>query len=149
MKAPLNDPIMARFAFAFDAVTRLARAADGFWWQLESHGPGHPVLHPDDPLRMVNVSAWVDYGFLHEFVYRSVHGQALLRRADWFEAVSQPSTALWWVPIDAMPSLEAAVARLSHLRRYGPSPGAFTLRHRFGAAGHPDGRPRRARPSGT
>ena len=142
MRAPLEDPIMARFAFAFDTISRVARASDGFLWQLESHEPGHPILHPDDPLRVVTVSAWVDYTSLHYFTYRSSHGKALLRRRDWFEAVSQPATAMWWIPVDAMPGLDAAVSRLNHLRRYGPSPRAFTLRSRFNPAGQREGRPR-------
>lgn len=145
MRAPLDDPIMARFTFAFDAVARLARAAEGFCWQLESQHPGHPVLHPDDPLRVFNVSAWADYESLHDFVYRSAHGRALLRRADWFQAVPQPSTALWWVSGDALPTLEASVARLGHLRRYGPSPRAFSLRRRFDPDGRPETRARTAR----
>lgn len=145
MRAPLDDPIMARFAFAFDAVHRLARAAEGFYWQLESQNRGHPVLHPDDPLRVFNVSAWTDYAALHRFVYGNAHGTALLRRGDWFQPVPQPSTALWWVSVDAMPTLEASVARLSHLRRYGPSPRAFTLRRRFDPEGRPEGQPRTAR----
>lgn len=135
MRAVLDDPMMAEFVFVFDAVSRLARASEGFCWQLESRCPGHPVLRPDDPLGVVNVSAWVDYLSLHAFIYRSAHGQTLLRRGDWFEAVSQPSTALWWVPVDAMPTLEDAVARLTYLRRYGPTPRAFTLRRRFDPAG--------------
>lgn len=147
MRASLNDPIMARFAFAFDAVTRLARVADGFCWQLESQHARHPVLHPDDPMRVINVSVWVDYASLHSFVYRSAHGKALLRRADWFLEVPQPSTALWWVSVGAMPTLEASVARFSHLRRYGPSSRAFTLRRRFDPEGRPEERARTARPA--
>lgn len=42
-RAPLDDPVMAGFANAFDAVARLAEAAPGFVWRLGA-GSGHVVL---------------------------------------------------------------------------------------------------------
>ncbi|GAB2456892.1 DUF3291 domain-containing protein [Jatrophihabitans fulvus] len=145
MRAPVDHPSMAGFANAFSVVAATARHSDGFVWQLETAGRGHPVVHADDPLRVVSVSAWRDYAALHAFVYHSAHGRALLRRTAWFESVPQPSTALWWVR-DAMPTADRALARLTYLRRHGPSPRAFTLLRRFDAEGRPAvdrrGRPR-------
>ncbi len=66
----------------------------------------------------------------------------LKRRSRWFAATPQPSTALWWVPAGARPSLDEALLRLKFLRRYGPTPRAFSLRRRFDPNGRPVGRRR-------
>lgn len=140
MRAPLADPSMAGFAAAFDPVARLADESPGFVWRLRS-GSGHVVLaRADGTEQVVNVSVWRDYRCLHEFVYRGAHGRLLLRRDQWFQATPQPSTALWWVRAGQRPDVEQALARLRHLRTYGPTARAFSLRRQFSA----DGRPVRA-----
>lgn len=134
-RAPLDDPVMAGFATAFDAVAKLAEAAPGFVWRL---GAGHAVLATAAGVEVVvNVSVWRDYRSLHEFVYRSPHGQALLRRREWFGSTRQPSTALWWVRGGARPGVEQALARLRFLQDHGPSPQAFSLLRQFTADGRP------------
>ncbi|RLV48315.1 DUF3291 domain-containing protein [Nocardioides mangrovicus] len=144
MRAPLDDPVMSGFVDAFDAISRLARASPGFVWQLTSSSRGHPRVDPEDPLRVVSVSTWTDYSSLHGFVYRSPHGRALLRRGEWFTPVVQPSTALWWTSAEDRPSADSALAHLALLRREGPTPRAFTVRHRFDASGRAEGRRRPA-----
>ncbi|MFJ9779985.1 DUF3291 domain-containing protein [Amycolatopsis sp. NPDC101161] len=130
-RAPLDDPVMAGFANAFDAVARLAEAAPGFVWRLGAES-GHAVLATSAGVEVVvNVSVWRDYRGLHEFVYRSAHGRFLLRRRDWFTPASPPATALWWVTDGRRPTVGQALARLGFLRDHGPSPQAFTPVHRF------------------
>jgi uncharacterized protein DUF3291 len=133
MRAPLDDPVMRGFTDALDAVDRLAERSPGFVARPER---GHHVLDDGSGPVIVNVSLWADYPSLHEFVYRSAHAGFLRRRTLWFLPTEQPSTALWWVRGDAVPGPADAVRRLQHLRRYGPTPRAFSLRRRFG----PDGR---------
>jgi hypothetical protein len=132
-RAPLDDPVMAGFANAFDAVARLAEAAPGFVWRPAARS-GHAIVATG---LVVNVSVWRDYRSLHEFVYRGAHGRALLRRREWFARTPQPSTALWWVPDGGRPGVEEALARLRYLRDHGPSPQAFSLLCRFAADGRP------------
>lgn len=145
MRAPLDDPSMAGFALAFDPVAQLADESPGFVWRLRS-ATGHAVVSSvDGPDQVVNLSVWRDYPSLHEFVYRSPHGRVLLHRDRWFLPTRQPSTALWWVPAGTRPSTEQALARLRHLRTYGPSPRAFSLLHQFTAEGRPIRRRARAR----
>lgn len=134
MRAPLDDPVMAGFAHAFDAVAQLAERSPGFVWRLPS---GHEVVGDPDGQHVVNVSVWRTYRGLHEFVYRSVHGRMLLRRKEWFLPTRQPATALWWLPDGTRPMLEEALARLRHLRAYGPSPRAFSLLRQFNPGGRP------------
>jgi hypothetical protein len=135
-RAPLDDPVMAGFVTAFDAVVRLAEASPGFVWRLGA-GSGHEIVTSGGADLVVNVSVWRDYRSLHEFVYRSAHGQALLRRRRWFGSTRQPSTALWWVPDGGRPDVEHALARLRFLQDHGPSPQAFSLLRQFTVDGRP------------
>ncbi|MCO1659976.1 DUF3291 domain-containing protein [Pseudonocardia sp. S2-4] len=139
MRAPLDDPVMRGFTEALDAVNRLADASPGF---VARDRAGHRVLTDDAGPVIVNVSLWADYAALHDFVYRSAHAGYLRRRSRWFLPTEQPSTALWWVRGDEPPGVADAVRRLQHLRRYGPTPRAFSLRRRFGPDGRPAGRGR-------
>jgi hypothetical protein len=138
MRAGIDDPVMAGFAAVFDPVNRLAEQCPGFVWRLRC-GSGHPVLAAcGDGQVVVNVSVWRDYPSLHAFVYRSAHGAYLRHRARWFHPGPQPSTALWWVRTGAYPTVAQAQRRLAHLRAYGPTPQAFTLRHRYDHNGRPE-----------
>jgi hypothetical protein len=44
---------------------------------------------------------------------------------------------LWWIPVDTLPTVDEALARLDHLRRFGPTPEAFTFRRPFPHPGGP------------
>lgn len=142
MRVAPDSPTMSGFMAAVDPVYRLAEGSPGFVWRLRGAG-GHMPVCRDEARRwqVVNVSVWDSYEALHEFVYRSHHGGLIRRRAEWFLPTPQPSTALWWVPDDHRPDLAGARARLSVLRREGPSPRAFSVRRRF----EPDGTPHRRR----
>jgi hypothetical protein len=142
MRAPLDDPSMAEFASAFDRIAALAERSPGFVWRLPAVTGHSVVTAADGTQQLANVSVWQTYRSMHEFAYRSAHGQMLLRRQRWFLPTQQPSTALWWVPAGAHPTLEQALARLRHLRTYGPSPRAFSLLRQFTDEGQPVGRRR-------
>jgi hypothetical protein len=135
-RAGLGSAAMAEFVVALAPVNDLADRSPGFLWRLpseESHG-ATTVEDGGSPL-VVNLSVWDSYEALHGFVYRSPHGAYLRRRARWFTPVPQPSTALWWVAAGSRPTAAEALHRLQHLRAYGPSPQAFTLRRRFDPQG--------------
>jgi hypothetical protein len=80
---------------------------------------------------------WESIDALADFTYRSAHVEFLRRRRDFFEAPASPILCLWWIPEGTIPTVDDAIARLEHLRSHGPTPTAFTFRHRF----DPDGRP--------
>jgi uncharacterized protein DUF3291 len=146
LRFPVGDPRLAGFVAAVERIHRLADVAPGFVWR----DPGaHQDLHrPDDdspPVTVVNLSVWRTYGDLHLFTYRSLHGELVRRRAEWFLPGAGPTTALWWIREDERPSATAALARLAHLRCHGPTPRAFTVRRRFGADGRPELRRRPTR----
>ena len=136
LRAPLRHTTMKGFVAAYDPIARLAAESPGFVWHRRSDD-GHTVKDENGGQLLVNLSVWLDYRSLHEFIYRSSHGQVLLRRGEWFLPTPQPSTALWWQAEGERPTLDRALARLRHLRDHGPTPQAFSLTRQF----TPDGRP--------
>jgi hypothetical protein len=136
MRGPIDSAVMREFADGFDPVNKLADASSGFVWRLQTGGHA-PLVEDGDGLWVVNVSLWRDYESLHDFVYRSPHAAFLRRRTRWFEPAPPPTTALWWAADDVRPDVPAARARLVHLRRYGPTPRAFSLKRRFDDRGRP------------
>jgi hypothetical protein len=140
--APEDSPVVAEFVGALEAVNAVADRAPGFVWRHKSErGEGH--LSPageDDALFVINLSVWESYAALHEFMYRTAHNAFLRRRLEWFERLSGPVTALWWVPEGERPTVDEALARLERLRQYGPSPDAFSLLRQYDADGRPVGR---------
>jgi hypothetical protein len=152
MRASLDDPVMARFADAFDPIARLADEAPGFLWRLRTPS-GHTTLVIESPQGVehlvVNVSVWTDYASLHAFAYRSAHGALLRQRARWFLPTPQASTALWWVRPGQRPTIHQAFRRLNHLREHGPTPQAFSLLQQFDPLGRPIERPGPSSPRPT
>lgn len=143
LRFPVSSPRLAGFVSALDRVNRLAELSPGFVWRYEHGHEPHEAI--GDQRTVVNLSVWEAYQSLHDYVYRSAHAGFVRRRGEWFEPPQAPSSALWWVPAGHRPTVDEALARLRHLRVYGPSPRAFSLRRRF----DPNGRPERllARPA--
>ncbi|WP_211366232.1 DUF3291 domain-containing protein [Pseudonocardia kunmingensis] len=143
LRAPVDDPSMREFAAGIDSIHCLAAASPGFVWQLRTDdGHGICVQPGEGGPVFVNLTVWRDYEALHAFTYRTAHAAFLKRRSRWFAATPQPSTALWWLPAGTVPAVDDALRRLRHLRTYGPTARAFSLRRRF----RPDGTPATRRP---
>jgi hypothetical protein len=138
LRAPLDDPVMRGFVEGLAPVHRLAEGSPGFVWRLGTGAEHGVVVATDDGgPAFLNLSVWTDYDALHEFVYRSGHARFLRHAARWFAETRRPSTALWWVPAGSRPTAVDAARRLAHLRTYGPSPRAFSLKRRFTPEGGP------------
>ena len=154
LRFPLDDPRLAGFLAAVEQINELAQHAPGFVWRHpDAHQHQHPPDDGDDgdgddqaPLTVVNLSVLQSYQHLHNFTYRSIHGQLVRRRDRWFTSHPGPTTALWWIREGDQPDPTVALTRLRHLRRYGPTPQAFTVRRRFDPTGRPESR--RTRPGG-
>lgn len=130
--APLDDPRIDDFRTNLDPVNALAEASPGFVWRLQDEaGNATGIKVTDDPLYIVNLTVWESIEALADFAYRSGHTAILRRRREFFEPPAQPIACLWWIPEGARPRVEEAHARLEHLRAHGPTPVAFTFRHRF------------------
>jgi hypothetical protein len=134
--APIDAPEVADFVAALPPVNARADRAAGFVWRLQTDdGDATAVRAFDDPLVIVNLSVWESIEALEAFAYRDEgHRVVLRRRREWFERHVESHTALWWIPVGTTPTVDEAVARLTHLRVHGPTERAFTFRDRFSAA---------------
>jgi hypothetical protein len=133
LKAPLDSPLLADFVANLDRINRLADAAEGFRWRLQSDAGDATSLRPFGEDVIVNMSVWRDLDALRRFVYDSDHIEILKRRRDWFTHAPSAYAVLWWVAAGHRPSVAEAAERLERLRQHGPSPMAFTFGKLFGA----------------
>lgn len=134
--APIDDPRIADFVDNLGPVNALAESSPGYVWRLQDEsGDATSIKAFDDDLMILNLTVWTSIEALADFVFRTGHVELLRRRREWFEAPIRPTTCLWWIPEGTLPEVSDAIVRLEHLRAHGPSPTAFTFRHRF----EPDG----------
>ena len=132
LKAPLDHPMIAPFATALDPVNALADASAGFVWRLVGEAGDATDLRPfDDPDMLINMSVWQSIETLYEFAYKTAHTAVMSQRGAWFERMTTPYMALWWVPIGTIPEPEEGKARLKHLELHGATAEAFTFKERF------------------
>jgi hypothetical protein len=130
--APLDTPQLAGFVEALDPINRLADAAPGFVWRLETEdGNATAIRAFDDDMLLINMSVWESLDALAEFVYRSPHRDVMRQRAQWFERAVDAYLVLWWIPAGTIPTTHDAKERLERLRRDGPTQVAFTFRTPF------------------
>jgi len=133
LKAPLDSPELKDFVDNLDRINALAEASDGFTWRLKGEGNDATSLRPLGENVIVNMSLWRDVAALKRYVYQSAHVEIMRRRREWFARMAEAYMVLWWVPEGHHPTVAEAVARLEHLRKYGPSAEAFTFGEAFAA----------------
>jgi hypothetical protein len=130
-RADLSEPAMAGFTADIARVNGLAEEMPGFVWRFDGdYAFSDPSGRPD-PRMLVTMSVWASVEALQAFVYGGAHRASFVRRAEWFEQQPEASLVLWWVPAGTRPRPEEGVERLHVLRRNGPTPSAFTFKHRF------------------
>jgi len=130
--APLDDPQLADFVAKLDPVNAAAEGAAGFVWRLQTEdGNATAIRMYDDDWLIVNMSVWTSPEALLEFVYSEEHRAVLRRRREWFDRLTDATTALWWIPAGHRPTVTEAEVRLDHLRAHGPTPAVFTLRETY------------------
>jgi hypothetical protein len=140
LKAPIDSPLLANFVANLDRINALAEAADGFRWRLMTEDGNATSLRPFEDDVAINMSVWRDLDALRNYVYKTAHVEIMKRRREWFERASEAYAVLWWVKAGHRPSIPEAVNRLEHLRKYGPTPAAFTFGTAFATpdAAHPE-----------
>ena len=137
MREPLDSPLLAEFVAALDPVNAAADAAPGFVWRLQTEDGNATAVHAFEWDRagsagvLVNMSVWESVEALAAYVYSDTHRQVLRRRREWFERMAEAQTALWWIPRGHTPTTDEAEERVIHLREFGPTPYAFTLKEYF------------------
>jgi hypothetical protein len=139
MRTSIDDPAMGQFVARLAEINALADEAPGFVWRLQTDaGDATEVRAYDDDHVLFNLSVWRSVEELRSYVYRSAHNEVMRRRASWFAPMAEAYSALWWVAVGHIPTIEEAKERLELLRAEGPGPSAFTFRHVF----QPQGRRR-------
>lgn len=127
--APTDDPRVAPFMKALDAVNGVGKRSPGFVWMMEGSGaPGTGNTETKiggDPQFVTNLTVWEDVESLERFVWTTVHRAFYQRRAEWFEGMGDRHFVMWWVPAGHRPTLDEARERLDHLRAHGDSDHAF------------------------
>jgi heme-degrading monooxygenase HmoA len=139
LREAIDSPRLEGFVAALDPVNATADNAPGFVWRLmTTEGNATAIRAFDDPMIIVNLSVWESVEALEAFAYGDPGHRAVMRgRREWFERHEAASFALWWIPAGVVPTVAEAADRLEHLRRFGPTPTAFTFRDRFPAASAP------------
>ena len=141
LRAPLDSPQLAGFMAALDPVNALADAAPGFVWRLQTEDGNATAVRAFEWDQagsagvILNMSVWESVEALAAFVYSEQHRQVLRRRREWFERMEEAYLALWWIPRGQVPTTEDAEDRIRHLREFGPTPYAFTLKEHFSPPG--------------
>jgi hypothetical protein len=127
VRHPTDDPRMAEFMGALDAVNALAERSPGFVWRLKDDGSNNAtnILVTDDPSFLINMSVWETPEQLEHFVWNTVHKRIYQKKGNWFEPMQTPHFAMWWIPVGHLPTPQEALARLDRLTRHGPSAYAF------------------------
>ena len=134
MRAPLTEPLMAGFVAQLDKINALADQSPGFVWRLKTDDGNATSIHAfDDALLIVNMSVWESIDALYEFTYHSDHVQVFRQRTDWFERMTAPAFALWWLPAGKTPTVGDAKTRLEYLHQHGCTASAFNFKTPFPA----------------
>ena len=122
----IDDPRMADFTNNLALVNGLAERTPGFVWRyIDESGNSTSTRPYADPRIAINLSVWESIEALERFVYQTLHKRFYSRRAEWFEHFEAPYFVMWWVCADHRPSVDEAMARLEHLKQYGPGDYAF------------------------
>ncbi len=130
--APQDDPLMTEFVDNLDRINSMAEHSPGFIWRLkDDSGNAMSFQVFENPQIISNISVWKDIESLRNFVYKTEHLEFVKRRKEWFELMTCPQIALWWISRDHTPTLEEGVRKLQLLEAQGPSPDAFTFAHSF------------------
>lgn len=132
MLAPLDSPIMHDFVSNLDEINALAESATGFVWRLKGDGNDATSLRPyEDERIIVNMSVWESIDSLFQYAYYSAHTNFFRRRKEWFEKLTTPALALWWIEAGHIPTVAEAQEKLKLIEQYGATPLAFTFKQRF------------------
>lgn len=133
LREPIDSELLADFVSELDPVNAAADSAEGFVWRLQTEdGDATSIRAFEDDRIIVNMSVWESVEALAEYVYRNAEHRAVLRkRHKWFHRSAESYLVLWWIPVGHVPTVTEAQERLAFLRAHGPTPVAFTFKHRF------------------
>ncbi|MEM8554994.1 MAG: DUF3291 domain-containing protein [Pseudomonadota bacterium] len=129
-----DDPRVAEFTDAVEAVNAIAKRSPGFVWMLGEDDMDAAQNDPDGALggnpRMAStLSVWENAGKLRHFVFQTLHNHYYRRGPTWFDPATGGNLVLWWVPIGHRPDVSEAMARFRHWQIHGNQEFAFGWDH--------------------
>jgi heme-degrading monooxygenase HmoA len=124
---PLDDPRMAGFMNALDAINAIADRSPGFVWRMQGNdGAGATdIKYTDDPQEIANMSVWETAEALEHFVWNTAHKKIYNGKHNWFEPPKQAIFVMWPIEEGRIPTLEEALERLAHLCMHGSTDYAY------------------------
>lgn len=126
LRHDIDDPRVAAFMNALDAINAMAERMPGFVWRYtDDSGNATSTQISDNPRIIVNMSVWADVASLENFVWNTVHECFYRKRGDWFEPFGKPHLVMWWVEDGHHPSVSEGLMRLATLDAGGPAENAF------------------------
>lgn len=128
----VEDPRFHGFVSRLDEINTLAEQSKGFVWRLKTaEGDAMSIRAFDDDKLIINLSVWESIDDLFQYSYYTAHAELLKQRKDWFEHMTKPIMAMWWIPEGHIPTLEEAKEKLELIQSKGPTVEAFSFKHRF------------------
>ena len=125
-KAEMDTETMKGFVSRLDEINETADKAEGFVWRLQTEdGDSTAIRVFNEPLLLVNMSVWESIDALKNFVYKSAHVELIRDRQGWFHKYVEAHQALWWIPVDHIPSIEEAKEKLEAIQKHGPTATSF------------------------
>ncbi|MGV0026314.1 DUF3291 domain-containing protein [Phormidesmis priestleyi] len=127
--APLHDPQMTDFVAQIRDVNAVADRDPGFVWRLRSEGADDAtnIRAFEDDRILITLTVWRSLQALFDYVYQGAHAAVMRDRRRWFIKTDQPILALWWLPVEELPTVDQSKERLEHLCLHGSTPYAFSF----------------------
>ena len=127
---PIGDPRVSEFENNSYRINALADRSEGFIWRLQDKGYDLPendtgALFGRPEVALATLSTWESFESFEHFVYNTLHGRFVKRRAEWFEHLDEPSYVIWPIEHGHIPSLTEGKEKLLQLKNNGPSPQAY------------------------
>lgn len=134
LKFDWDDPRVKAFVDGLDLVNGLAAQSSGFVWRLPDDDMDTEQNDPDgalggNPRTASTLSVWESLASLENFVWKTVHRQFYLRKAEWYDAQGNGNFVMWWVPHGHRPTVREGMARWTHMTKHGNSDHAFGWSH--------------------
>jgi hypothetical protein len=126
-----DDPRIAPFQTALDAVNEIGQRSPGFVWMLaedDMHAAQTDSAGPfgDNPRTASTLSVWQDAPSLMAFVHRTLHARFLARSLEWFDPGDHGHVVMWFLPEGERPTLTDGMGRFRLWQRLGESAEAFS-----------------------
>lgn len=138
LKDQLDSPVIKEFKDFLAPVNQLAEESPGFVWRLkDDNGESAAAVETpyEDELIFVNMSVWLNYPYLKDYVYQTVHSYFLKNRKKWSHEIEGSKAVMWYIKEGTTPSLTEAKEKLDLLNELGPTPKAFGMTEVFNSDG--------------